>query len=194
MYQTAINDEFLAIDSRQEKQLIFTLIDLKSGEIVAQLVPEDVNPWYSLVGIHGPLFILQYFENKKNPDLVSYFSLDSQSGELTKIDQPPKVPQVNSPIRITEENQGFSTIKQFLAKELVLGCEYLERQEQVIISYYLKKKEAFGRFIVVLNNGIEALHLQQDSNLKGFAPGSFFTTENHLIFAIQKNEIRIYEI
>ncbi len=194
LYQTAIDDQSLAIDSRQGDRVHFTVLDLESGDLKKQFSPDSIDAWHSLVAVQDDLLFLQYFENKKNPDLISHSSLDWRTGETNHGIMLPEIGSINSPVWLTEGSGSFNTIKQFLRKDAVLGCEYLEKDDLVIFSYYLSKDASYDRFILVLGDGAELIHIELDNELKGFAPGSFFTTENRLIFARQKNEINIYEI
>lgn len=194
LYQTAIDDRSLAIDSRLGDRVHFTVFDLESGDMKKQFSPDSIDPWHSLVAVEGDLLFLQYFENKKNPDLVSHLSLNWRTGEAREGIMLPETESINSPVWLSEGSESFDTIKQFLEKDAVLGCEYLEKDDLVIFSYYLGKDASYDRFILALGDGAELFHIELDNELKGFAPGSFFTTENRLIFARHKNEINIYEI
>lgn len=194
LFLTGINEEVLAVQSLLKTQVIFTLFDLAKGEFTNEYLNEKITPWHSLVAILDSHLILQHFDNKKNPDLVSFWALDVTNGNLTETTKPSSFAPINTPHWIPETTNEFDTIKQFIGENAVLGAEYLETNTTAVMAYYFSKNESFTRHLTVLKNGSTQMEILQDSNLNGFAPGSFFTTENRLIFAREKNEINIYEI
>lgn len=195
LFLSAINETHLAIESRDEQNVFFSVIDLANGELVAELSPKSITPWHSLLAIQDEYLILQYFENKKNPDTLSHFSLNLTDEKLEEIElEDFENMTIRAPAIIPADSSEFETVKQFIGEEIVLGCEYDEFDNNIITSYYRQHSGDLTRHLMVLCDGEVNYHEIQDSNLKGFAPGSFFTCQNRLIFVREKTEINIYEI
>ncbi len=84
------------------------------------------------------------------------------------------------------------TVSQFLALELVVPCEYLELDHKIIISYYLRSKNGFDRFLLLIEEGEKRWKIKQDSDMRGFAGGAFFVVRNKLVFVKDRNEVCIH--
>lgn len=195
VFQSAIDEKSIAIESRDDQRVYYSVFNLFDGELVAELSPEEITPWHGLHSIQDQFLILQYFENKKNPDSINYFRLDLTNEKLEEIDEPRiALPTPRVPSMFLDNSSEFETVKQFIGSDLVLGCEYDEFGEYIITSYYQQHSDGLSRHLLVLHDGEEKYHEIQDGDLKGFAPGSFFTYQNRLIFVRDKTEINIYEI
>jgi len=197
LFNSAVNSKGqLAIESRNSEVPSFSIYDLEKGKLLSEVTAPNLTPWHSLVAIDGRSLILRYFENKHNPDQVSYTRYDPVGGtflatvDISSIHQPDStLPELFLP-----ESPGFQTITQFIDQPIVLGCEYFELCDLIIISYYHNFNKGFERKLLVLKNGKEKLHEIQDKEMSGFAPGGFFVFQNRLIFIKNKTEINIYEI
>ena len=194
LYQTAIDENHIAIDSRVGDKVHFSIFNHSTGKLHNEFSLDEITPWHTLVGISGANLLLQYFENKKNPDSVSWVQLDWKSKKISQGLKQIEPFDVEKPHWIPSEREEFKPLRKFIGQELVFGCEYLEVSDCIIISYYLSEEKGSNRHLLVIKAGLECLNLVQDRHLKGFAPGSFFTYQNRLIFAREKNEINIYEI
>jgi hypothetical protein len=195
-FLSAISETQLAIESRLSDQLFFSVFSLGSGSLLHEAPARLLSPWYSLYGIAQDHLTLQYFESRKNPDLVKWYGYDWHKDSLLR-ELPaalPQTPRVSSPTYYAENNPDFRLFKQLISEELVLGCEYQEVNNHLIISYYVKEQNHLTRHLLVLTDGKAVYSDVQDKELKGFAPGSFFTFQNHLIFVRNKRELNIYEI
>lgn len=193
LFQTAISENRLAIESRKNEDVFFTVMDLKSGELLFEGQIPEVTPWHSLAKIDSGHIVLQYFENKKNPDSKSYWSYDWKKGDWKSVDPTEQAMPVSTPDWIPADAHEFQIIKQFTGTNAVLGSEYLELGSLIVLNYY-HNNESLERSILVLKNGNNVLHEVQDTKLKGFSLGGFFATQNRLIFAREKNEVHVYEI
>ncbi len=195
LFQTAIDENHLAIESRDEARIYYSVLNLSNGELVAELAPHSITPWHGLHSLQNEFLFLQYFENKKNPDLITYFALDLTNQNLEEVDAPRhRLPAPRVPAIIPAGTSEFDTVKQFIGSDLVLGCEYDEWGKYILVSYYQQHSAVLSRHLLVLYDGEEKYHEIQDRDLKGFAPGSFFTHQNRLIFVRNKTEINIYEM
>ena len=166
-----------------------------NGELLTE-TQASISPWHSLAAFDQTGLILRYFENKQNPDQVSFIRYDANLDKLlTDVDINIIIsPTTVIPNLFVPESEGFQMIAQFLDQPIVLGCEYLEHQNVIIISYYLPFGKCFERKLLILDDGRKVLDKIQDKNINGFAPGGFFTFQNRLVFINENTEIVIYEI
>ena len=185
----------LAIESRAKEITFFSVYNLKNGELISE-TQANISPWYSLAALDQTSLILRYFESQQNPDQVSFIRFDVDSNKLlNEVDIHTITRSVALiPELFVLESEGFQMVAQFLGKPIVLGCEYLELNELIIISYYLPFGKRFQRKLLVLKSGKKVLDEIQDKSLNGFAPGGFFTFQDQLIFINENTEIVIYEI
>jgi len=197
LFSSAINPKGqLAIESREQKTTSFSIFDSKTGKLISSTQTNALTPWHSLVAYDEISLVLSYFKNKQNPDEVSFIRYDPSRDLLMEemdFDTIKKQVLVQSSLYLPE-SENFEIVAQFLHQPIVLGCEYLEQDELIIICYYLLKEKGFERKLLVLKNGKEVLHEVQDAEMKGFADGSFFTFQNRLFFVKEKIELNIYAI
>lgn len=186
----------LAIESRNVEVTFFSLYDLQNGMLLYEIQAQCLTPWHSLAAIDEEGLILSYFENKQNPDQVRFIRYDPNTDQLRDTIDLASInyPTSGIPHLFLPKTEGFQVATQFLGQEIVLGCEYLEQNDLIILCYYLPMKEGFERKLLVLKKGKEVLHDVQDVGMTGFAYGSFFTCQNRLIFVKNKTEINIHEI
>lgn len=186
----------LAIESRSDKTTWFSIYELNTGELLSDAQARNLTPWHSLAACDETSLVLRHFKNQQNPDMVSFIRYDPESDqlieevELDSINQP----YLDHSSLYLPESENFEMVAQFLDQPLVLGCEYLEQDELIIICYYLLKEKGFERKLLVLKNGKEVLHEVQDEKMRGFAGGSFFTFKDRLCFVKENIELNIYAI
>lgn len=185
-----------AVESRTAETTSFSIYHLQSGQLLSEIQSYNLTPWYSLAAIDATSLILRYFKNKKNPSQVSFIRYDATTDQLLDLVNISQIEQPESgiPTLYLPDTEGFQMIAQFLNQSIVLGCEYLEQDGWIIIGYYSAFDKNFERKLLILENGKEVLHEVQDTEMSGFAAGSFFTFQNRLIFIKKKTEINIYEI
>jgi len=195
-FLSAISENHLAIESRDREQLYFSVFDLRTGQLITEAPATGLTPWYTLVGLSGQHLLLQHFESRQNPDkvkLLAYdFSTHTLLGEVQ--DMSLSTHDISAPAFFAESSNDFALFRQLIGPEIVLGCEYLEIKDQLIISYYVKEGTSFTRSLLVLSDGTEVYRDVQDKEMKGIALGSFFTFQNRLIFVRHTRELIIHEI
>lgn len=194
-FLSAVSEDILAIESRTENQLFYSVFDLVTGRLLSEIPARLLSPWYTLSGTADGRLILQHFESRQNPDQVKLFVFDFWKNTLlNEIPEAPPQPIVQSPTFFHETSADFGLFKQLIGPELVLGCEYQEVNTHVIISYYVRTGTSFCRFLLILTDGQEVYRDVQDEEMKGIALGSFFTFQNRLIFVRHTRELIIHEI
>ena len=195
LFASVVNDSQIIIESRTNEKKHFSTFDLKSGNLILETTSQTLTPWHSLVGIKNQYLIIQYFENKKNPDLASHFLYNQQTDEMMdELNYFSNTTQFSIPTLYLSESPDFPLFQQFIDQKIVLGCEYQEYGNKIIMSYYLQVSNEYIRRLRILVDRKAVYDEVQDYGLKGFAPGSFFTFKNRLIFAQNKKEFNIYEI
>ncbi len=98
---------------------------------------------------------------------------------------------------ISPDSNDFQTIVEYLNEfgvQPVLGAEYFEVDENIILSYYVNSGRKFDRYICWLNSGNINLMHKIDEGMTGIAFESFLTFQNHLIFVENRSILKIYEI
>ena len=192
----------LAID-KEDSAIYFDIRD--NGETdLARLSLSDFsyeckkvdNPWWTklLMANSKTLTFIEYLD-KQNPNKYRCFNLnwDSLEREFVR--------ELNSPHskeiipHIYEHGSDYhKTVSEFLGLELPLSCEYLEWNDKIIISYYIRSDNTFERYLLLLENGKKKWKVSQDTQMQGFSSGAFFVFNKDLIFIKNRNEVCIYRI
>ncbi len=106
--------------------------------------------------------------------------------------------RISFPDYFSEEDDYFQKIAGFLNKKLdvdiVLGLEYLEKENFLILSYYLKGKNKYDRFVAVFKHGDIILNKCIDRNMEGISTESFFLMENDMIFVENRDTLAVWEL
>jgi hypothetical protein len=196
LFQTAVCPGTLAVESRAGENIFISILDLKNGECLQQFETSMLTPWHHLVAVNHHHLIFQHFENRQNPDTVRILGLDRKTLEINAAsEQEISAPNISTPQLYLPNQAAFQTVRDYLDEPISLGCEYLEHSDKIILSYHVAlTPNSFMRKLKVLNGGQQALDVDQDRDLKGFAPGSFFVFENRLVFVRNKTEVNLYEI
>ena len=194
LFQTAVNQNLLAIQSIGGDRIHFSVVDLETGQLICQHAADNLNARFTLIDVQSDYLVLQKFENTKNPDSISHWKYDWIASELSPLESTTEESELIIPSMIPDGSEAFGTIKEFLNLPTVLNCEYLEQNGFVLICYYLQKNDTYSRHLWVFNDGLVKLEMTLDEKLKGFAPGGFFTHQNRLIFAREKNNVHVYKI
>jgi hypothetical protein len=195
LFGSIISEDSIIIESRTNDQLHFSAINLLTGTLTYECASKMLTAWHRLVGAQNRHLIVQHFDNRKNPDVTSYFAFDpTQDLSLGEIDVLPKVESYVNPDLYMAQSEDFGLFQQFIDDKIVLGCEYQEVDNKMIISYYVPSNNEYTRRLRILADRKIVYDEVQDEGMKGFAPGSFFTLKNRLIFVRNKREFTIYEI
>ena len=129
--------------------------------------------------------------------------LDPLSGE--QVDYPEKLDfgndKISDPLRPFQYLEGtpfFETVRSFLKKvgiAPVVAAEYLDYQELIIISYYVKEENGLINFLLVLDkNGGTLLNEKIAEGLKGIGADTFFILPGYLFYVRNRNEFFSYKI
>lgn len=103
--------------------------------------------------------------------------------------------KLERPVFYSPKSDGMKVVLEYLdLGPEGFGCEYLERADYIIISYYLRCNRKFQRKLLVIKGDDELYHQIQDDNLEGFASGAFFIFNDLLIFIKNGNQINGIEI
>jgi len=189
----------------KEKMLILNVRDILKKQTYLYKVPlntlnkEQINPdfgWFEdIAGVRGDYIYVIVYEDQNDPS-KHHFACYDLSGQ--KVEKVSDIPQINFPGNepfLYEYDTAFhQTIKEFLGLDLPLACEYYEKEANIIISYYLRSKERFSRFLLFLKEGKKVCKIVQDREMKGFSSGAFFVFDGQVIFVKDRNEICFYNL
>lgn len=102
----------------------------------------------------------------------------------------------SAPVQYLEGSNHFDTVRTFLERKLnlkaVAALEYLEYNEQILISYYVTEKDLANYLIVLDQSGSVRLHEKLDEHLKGIGLDTFFVLSGCLIFVKNREELVSY--
>ncbi|MEQ9404441.1 MAG: hypothetical protein RIM99_12685 [Cyclobacteriaceae bacterium] len=184
--------DLLLIDVRNEsvKQVTIFKFDLNTLDI--RNLGVDILWWSNIEYYNDGLFISEY-QDKHDPNQKKYFLVNEiGKEEVSRTELPVKKNQMSCPVIYEEGSESFKIVSEYLNLDLPCSVEYLELDDKIIISYYLRSGKEFDRYILVLKEGQEKVHVIQDSGMKGFAAGSFFVLNDKLFFIKERNEMCIY--
>ncbi|MFN0050487.1 MAG: DUF4905 domain-containing protein [Cytophagales bacterium] len=148
----------------------------------------------------------QLIAQKKNQDFSHLFlTLDLKTGHtlsefegiLNNSIEPNA--SVFYPIMYDAQDEAFSRLVIFLQKKLefvvVNAVEYLEYNDFIIISFYIKEGDKLqNRLILLDKDAFLLLDLILDQNLDGIGTQTFLVLNNQLIFVKHKTELSIYDL
>ena len=198
MIWTMVIDEVsnqLIIELRNERDKKVFLVCLKpDSKKVSKL---DIEPswWDKLVTASPDEICLISYNDQNNPSDHQFYRIDRSTGERAKLDSIPEVYVSAVLPQLYEHGTAHhKTVSEFMGLELPFACEYIELNDYIIISYYLRSENGFDRFLLCLKGGEKKWKLKQDAGVKGFSPGAFFVLKNQLIFIRERNEVCFYNL
>lgn len=183
----------LIVDSRNEESKEIKVSQLEMNSFEKNPTQIALVWWERLVGIkYGQLYSVKY-ESENDPSNYSLKQIDLATGKKELIKDLPEISSPSlEPALYEMDSEHHQTVAQFLAIELPLPCEYLEFENNIIISYYLRSEQGFERFLLLLQDGQKKWKVKQDSQMKGFSSGAFFVIHDKLVFVRDRNEVCIY--
>lgn len=182
----------LFLDTRASNQKT-VLIQLDTSTLAYESKVVDHSRWTQLLAANNQLLYFVEYQDQNDPNLKAHFTLNWTTAGKSKVDQLPEfTTSALHPDMYEEGSAYFKTVCKFLALDLPLSCEYLEWNDKIIISYYLRSDNGFDRFLLLLQNGEKVWKICQDAGMKGFSPGSFFVLSDRLIFIKDQNEVCVY--
>lgn len=159
--------------------------------------------WVNLAGTTKDHIVLKVFENTENPDKTSFLLLEVDTGKIV-LDQHQQLDWVHAndtvhPFQYLDGEPEFESVKNFLNtqhKEIpMLGAEYMEYANHIIISYYAGAPARFNNRLAIFNLKGECLHEEEiGTNLKGIGINTFFITSGYLFFVKNKTELVTFRI
>lgn len=154
--------------------------------------------------------IYGYEKTDENGQIHKIISLADYSEKIVdvveferKIEQLAKEQDKNNaliyPFYYPQEHVYFETVKayliQFMHVHPVNGCEYLEHQGAIIISYYIYENKSLSNYLLLINQAQEVLlHEKIDHQLNGIGVDTFFVVKNRLVFIKEKHQLKSYAL
>ncbi len=195
----------MAIEQRDEwkRQVSFSAYHFIDHRFIWRDVVLPEKWWVNLAGATKDHMVLKVFENMENPDKTSFLLLDSETGKIVsnhyqQIDWKHTNDTVH-PFQYLDGEPEFETVKNFLItrfKEIpMLGAEYMEYADHIIISYYVGVPASFKNWLAVFSLKGECLYEEEiGTNLKGMGTNTFFITSGYLFFVKNKTELVTFRI
>jgi hypothetical protein len=189
---SAITDRFLicsyyenAQDPNSQQVWIYDYIDHK---LIQQL------EGYQLSGLHDKRYLeLSLMQPTRR---TNYFDLKTLSMTKTYPElntDPRSLAQVVLPNHYTDGSLHFETVRAFCQERLdchiLGGCDYLEWENLILMSYFWKPEEQLENNLVVLDQDFSIIFEEQlGTDLKGIGEETFFLFEHELFFIRHKHE------
>ena len=168
----------------QSKNVIFS--GILKNEIYGYEDLEDENR------IYKKIWLKDFSEN-----VVGQKEFDKKIREIAEAEEKNK--DIAYPFYYPESHAYFEVValflKQFLHIHPVKGCDYLEQQNAVVISYYIYEEKLLTNCLLVINHQQEVLlHEKIGSRLEGIGTDTFFIVKNALIFIKKKHQLISYAL
>ncbi|WP_424961714.1 hypothetical protein [Ekhidna sp.] len=195
VWGTALDEEceclYIECRNEEDRTIFIARLNLKNLELESRKV--NITWWDKLVGVKlNQLYFVKYLD-QNDPTQQLSFILDFESGVKAEWESSAEFSIHTRHPEIYEHGSDyFDIVSKFLALELPVSCEYLEWQNKIIISYYLRSANGFDRYLLLLKNGEKEWKVKQDQEMKGFSSGAFFVFDNQLIFIKDRNEVCVY--
>jgi hypothetical protein len=102
--------------------------------------------------------------------------------------------KIRNPFHFSSEHPYFTKITGFVGEitgeQPVIGADYMENDEQVIISFYLYSTEGLSNYLILVDEEGKVIFREcLGSHIKGIGFDTFFVFENTLIFIKEKKEL-----
>lgn len=103
------------------------------------------------------------------------------------------------PFQYQPGENDYEMIKSFIQQEInvspELGIEYLESEDYVFVSYYIKEEKAMANYLLVSDlNGTTHLNKKINTGSTGIGRDTFFIFERNLVFISNSNCLFVYAI
>lgn len=193
VWSTAIDERnrLIYLEVRSKKSVEVVKLDLATLKFTSKTF--DLAWWTQLVEVEGENLFFTEYRDQADPSNKKYFKLSWGDGARTDVSELPFFEIDLKQPSIYEHGSSYhKTVGDFLALELPVSCEYLEWNDKIIISYYLRSGNGFDRFILLLQDGEKVWKVKQDEEMRGFSSGSFFVFQEQLIFIKDRNEVCVF--
>jgi hypothetical protein len=102
--------------------------------------------------------------------------------------------KIRNPFHFSSDHPYFSKITGFIGgitgEQPVIGADYMENGEQVIISFYLYNTEGLSNYLILVDEEGKVIFREcLGSHIKGIGFDTFFVFEKTLIFIKEKKEL-----
>ncbi len=188
------DNHFLILDVRNEveKSIEYYKLSLDSLQLTSIA---QAGSWWSMIETFDKQLFISEYQDEKDPNNKKFYRVDpADKIEVSLREIPYSENAIIQPSIYEPGSEYFKTVGEFLGLELPCACEYLEIDRKIILSYYLRSGKEFERYLLLLEEGKKVFKELQDTQMKGFASGSFFVVNGLLIFIKNRNEIFVYAI
>ena len=187
------DEESLLVDIRDEQKKETQIWTTHLESLLKHQLDIDTNWLEKWIGTSGKFIYFIRYLDAADPSKYQLRQFNLEDQLWTDLATLPSMENVViEPHLYDVDSDHHKTVAQFLSLELLVPCEYLELDNKIIISYYLRSQNGFDRFLLLIEEGEKRWKLKQDSNMKGFASGAFFVVQNKLVFVKDRNEVCIH--
>ncbi len=183
-------------DTQNPEAKRFIAVDIKSRKTIWQ------SATFQVIAIREE-WLLGY-EKQDDQRLYQLVSMKDQSSTAVSEEERERLLEAENknlrfPFHYTETHPYFDTVKQFIIQYThttpVRGCEYLEQQDLILMSYYIHESQALANYLLVIDQeGRLCLQEKLDQALTQIGLGTFFTTDDHLVLIKEKSQLISYAL
>lgn len=189
------SNQSLIVDCRNETNKSVELQEMSMITLDCSMIKTELSWWERLISADEHYLYTVKYKDQHDPTHHQFHQIDLRSGSKSEVKELPSIDALATESHVYEPESAYHTlVADFLGLELPLSCEYLELDNYIIISYYLRSENDFDRFLLLLKDGKKELKVHQDRSMKGFSPGAFFVYDNQLIFIKDRNEVCIHPL
>lgn len=187
------NDTLIFDVRQQETQTVeYWKMELTSLEL--QRLPISHKSWWtSLEAVNDQLYVCEY-QDKADPANKKWMAYGKEKTQVDASSVPPIGDQWQFPFHYEIETENHQLVASYLGLQLPLACEYLEIDQKIIISYYLRSDNRFDRYLLYISDGKKQWKILQDQAINGFAPGAFFVLNDRIFFVKNRDEVNSYPL
>ncbi len=196
---------WLVAELRQEEKRVvtFAVLDYQKQQICWERSCPEESWWLNLADLSADQVQMKIFENTENPDTTRWAALSLETGDPVPYElKPYQSMDTNSvvhPFQYLAGEAYFDLVKNFLETRLpikiLLGVEYLETVNNILISYYTGAPGAFSNHLACFDKAGQLCWEDKiGTNLKGIGVNTFFLVSDYGFFVKNRTEVVTFRI
>lgn len=184
----------LIIDHRIKATKRVEYVEVSIDDLSVTKLPIEQNWWSELVGSERHYCYAIVYEDRNDPSLNRTLQHHLVSGEVMEVMLPSIANSISNPSVYEVGTEYHQLVLKYLNKQSELPIEYLEVEDKIILSYYLRLRKVHQRFIMLVREDGSVFEACIDEEMDGFAPGAFFLFEKKMCYFKNNNEITVLDI
>jgi len=196
----------LEIRNQDGLQVSFAVIDLKESKIFLDNIVLEESWWISVADLTDKQVVFYTFDADKNPEVKEYLGYDINDKEvlwksknLPESTSHDKNNSLEIPFYYQPGTDYFKTVEAFIQgyfkESVVKAVNYLERDNEVLISYFSEAKGKLVNKLLVMDKEGDVL-LTENLGVfdNGISDNTFFIINNTLIFVKGVTDFFMYDL